>query len=114
MNRRVLVFWSLIMTLAIAAVAAVTQTPATSNHAAIEKQIVANERAINEAIARVDMKGFHAYIAPDAIAIDPTGISKVNTPDFDKMMASAKMQSWSIDGSQFYWVGDNTVVHMYR
>jgi hypothetical protein len=109
MNRGILVFSLMFM-----AVSALAQTPAASSHAAIEKQIIANERAINDAFAKSDMKAFHANIAPDAVGIDPTGISKVSGPDFDKMLQATKIQSWNIDGSQFYWIGDNTVVHMYR
>jgi hypothetical protein len=77
------------------------QTPAASSHAAVEKQIVALERAINEAVAKGDMKAFHANIAADAIGIDPSGINKVNAPDFDKMLLASKIQSWNLDGSQF-------------
>ena len=50
------------------------QTPAASSHAAIEKQIVTLERAINDAVAKGDMKAFHANIAADAIGIDPSPI----------------------------------------
>jgi len=113
MNYRVLVFSALVMLAAIVAVPPLAQAQA-ANHAAIEKQIVANERAINEAFAKGDMKAFHAMVAPDAVSIDMGGITKVNTPDFDKMMLSVKTQSWNIDSSQFYWVGDTTVVHMYK
>ena len=113
MSRSVLVLSKLIA-LGGMAVAALAQTPAASSHAAVEKQIVASERAINEAIAKGDMKAFHSNIASDAVGVDPTGIMKVNAPDFDKMLLGTKIQSWNIDGSQFYWIGDATVVHMYR
>jgi hypothetical protein len=99
---------------ALAAAPALAQTPAAS-HAAIEKQIVANERAINDAFAKGDVKAFHAgNVAPDAIGIDPTGINKINTPEMDKMITSTKISTWNIDGSQFQWIGDTTVVHLYR
>src|SRR5438067_1662013 len=99
MSRKVFVLCALVAGIAVAALA---QTPA-SSHAAVEKQIVASERAINDAIAKGDMKTFHANLAPDAVGIDPTGIMKVNAPEFDKMLLSSKIQSWNIDGSQFYW-----------
>jgi hypothetical protein len=115
MNRRILGFSTLVMLAGVAvASAAAAQTPPASSHAAIEKQIVANERAINDAFAKGDLKAFHANIAPDAVGIDPSGINKVNTPDFDKMLGATKILSWNIDGSQFYWIGDASVVHMYR
>src|SRR5262245_59221871 len=90
------------------------QAPATSNRATIEKQIVANERAINDAVAKGDTKTFHANLAPDAIGVDSGGVTRVNAPNFDDMMKAAKIQSWDMDGSQFYWVDDSTVVHIYR
>ena len=111
---RILAVSLLAVLLAMTAVPALVQAQAGGGHAAIEKQIIANERAINDAIAKGDMKTFHANIASDAVGIDPGGISKVNAPDFDKMLLASKIQSWNIDGSQFYWIGDTTVVHMYR
>ena len=110
---RLLVFSAILALSIIAATPVWSQTPAAS-HAAIEKQIVTMERAINDAIAKGDMKAFHASLAPDAVGVDGGGVTKVNSPDFDKMMQTAKIQSWNLDNSQFYWVDDNTVVHMYR
>ena len=112
MNRKLLISCPFVVAVVMAA-ALWAQTPAAS-HAAIEKQVVTLERAINEAIAKGDMKAFHANVAPDAIGVDPTGINKVNTPDFDKMLLTSKIQSWNLDGSQFYWINDAAVVHMYR
>ena len=114
MNRRTFVICLLGMLATMTAVSAPAQTPASSNHAAIEKQIVAIERAVNDAFAKGDLKAFHSNIASDAVTIDPTGISKVTTPEFDKMMSSIKIQTWNIDGSQFYWISDTTVLHLYR
>jgi len=84
-----------------------------ANHAAVEKQIVAAERAINEAVAKNDTKTFHASVAMDALSVDSSGIMKTDA-GFDKMMATIKMQSWNLDMSQFYWVNDTTVMHLYR
>src|SRR5215831_9742558 len=113
MTRRVLVC-SLVLGV-MTTVAAYSQAPGAANRAAIEKQIVANERAINDAVAKGDdMKTFHSVVAADAAGVDTGGITRVNSPDFDKMMQQAKIQSWNLDGSQFYWVNDNTVIHMYR
>jgi hypothetical protein len=116
MNRGTLAFKLVLALMLITSVPvlALAQAPAASNRAAAEKQIIADERAINEAVAKGDMKAFHANIAADAVGVDPGGISKVNAPDFDKMLLATKIQSWNIDGSQFYWVNDNTVMHMYR
>ena len=113
MNRKLAIVCSLLVPM-VMAVVLFAQTPTASSHAAVEKQIVTMERAINEAVAKGDMKAFHANIAADAVGVDPTGIAKVNGPDFDKMILATKIQSWNIDGSQFYWINDASVVHMYR
>jgi hypothetical protein len=113
MNRKLLLACPLVLLVIIAA-QLWAQTPAASSHAAIEKQIVALERAINEAFAKGDTKAFHANIAPDAIGVDPSGINKVSGPEFDKMLLATKVQSWNMDGSQFYWLNDTSVVHMYH
>jgi hypothetical protein len=113
MKRKLLIAFPLLV-LVVMAAALWAQTPAASSHAAVEKQIVALERGINEAVAKGDMKAFHANISADAIGVDPSGINKVNAPDFDKMLLASKIQNWNLDGSQFYWISDTSVVHMYR
>jgi hypothetical protein len=112
MAKRVLVLlFTLTLTLARIASA---QAPAAANHAAVEKQLIANERTINEAIAKGDMKGFNALVASDAVSMDSGGIMKTSDPNFEKMVKEMKLTSWNIEGSQFYWINDNTVVHMYK
>src|SRR5262245_23465085 len=90
--------------IAVACVAAASvgaaQAPTASNRAAIEKQIVAAERAVNEAVAKGDMKTFHANVAADGIDFEGNGATKINSPDFDKMITSSKIESWNIDNSQ--------------
>src|SRR6185436_18369689 len=109
MNRKVLIVTLVSALMMLGAVRGFSQ----ANRAAVEKQIVAAERAINEAFAKNDAKGFHANLAPDAIAVDSSGVMKVDA-EFDKMLQAVKTQSWNLDMSQFYWVNDTTVVHIYR
>jgi hypothetical protein len=113
MKARLLVCLFMLALIAPAAGSALAQATTAGNRAASEKQIVAAERAINEAIAKGDMKTFHTHVAPDAVGIDTGGIMKIDA-EFDKMMQQVKIQTWSIDNSQFYWVNDTTVLHMYR
>lgn len=82
------------------------------NRAAIEKQIVTMENAVNDAFAKNDVKGFRAHVADDAWGIDPTGVMSV--ADYVKMMGGVKIKSWKIDNSRFAWVNNDTVVHIYR
>ena len=82
-------------------------------HAAIEKQIVANETAINAAIQKGDLAAFQKLVPGDAWAIDPTGVS--TGADFAKIMSEFKVEpGWKIDGSRFMWINDTTVLHVYR
>lgn len=80
--------------------------------AAIEKQLIANERAINSAFAKNDVKAFHQYADPQGFGIDMTGIASV--AEMDKMMPLLKIASWSIDNERVLWVDANTAVLMYR
>jgi hypothetical protein len=113
MNRRILVL-TCILAFTLISLPAFSQTTGASSHAAIEKQLLANERAVNDAVAKNDMKAFHALVSSDAIGVDSGGITKINNPEFDKMMAQAKIQSWNIDSTQFQWIDDSTVVMMYK
>jgi hypothetical protein len=112
MRKRVLALVLFTVTLTLVAVVS-AQAPA-ANRAAIEKQIVANERTINESVAKGDMKGFNALVASDAISMDSGGIMKTGDPNFEKMVKEIKITSWNIEGSQFLWINDNTVVHIYK
>jgi hypothetical protein len=111
MNPRPRILALFLMLLATTAGFMFSQT-AGSNHAAIERQIIANERAILDAAGKGDVKTFHSMVPPDAVVVAPSGPIKVNSPEFDKMLT--KIQTWNIDGSQFYWIGEATVVHMFR
>jgi hypothetical protein len=85
-----------------------------ASHAAVEKQIVSMERALNDAFGKHDMAPFRANLAPEAMQIDGNGIAKVLTPEFEQSMKGVSVQSWTLDSSRFMWVDDNTVLHLYR
>ena len=104
----------LLFVLIVVLVAAISVRGQSSNRANAEKQIVSLERALNDAFAKRDVGPFKANLAPDAVQIDGAGIAKVTPPELEKMMKQVSIQSWAIDGSQFYWVDDNTVLHLYR
>jgi len=112
MKNRVLAL--VVFTLMLTLVAVVFAQAPAANRSAIEKQILTNERAISDAFAKGDMKAFNGLVASDAVSVDNSGIMKTGDPNFEKMMKDMKLQSWNIDGSQFYWINDNSVVHMYK
>jgi uncharacterized protein DUF4440 len=94
------------------AIAAGKQAAPAADRAAIEKQLIANERTINEAVAKNDMKTFNTHVDAQGYGIDPTGIMKV--ADMTPMFAQMKITSWNLDQSKIVWVDNNTAVHMYR
>jgi hypothetical protein len=86
------------------------QTP---NKAAVEKAIIANEQAVNEAVAKRDLAGFKKHVASDAWSVDPGGSMAV--AEFEKNFSQIKVEpGWKIDSSKVLWVGDNAAVHIFR
>jgi hypothetical protein len=83
----------------------------------VEKQIVANEKAIIDAILKNDPKTFHSYGVPDGGAgLGDHGPNKAE--DFDKIMSQMKVDCTfakvELAESTFYWFNDITVVHMFK
>ncbi len=83
---------------------------------AVEKQIVANENAVVDAIVKNDPKTFHSYVLPDSFAMASPGI--IAMAEFDNVMkaqaAACKVTKFDFPESRLYWVDDTTVVHMYK
>jgi hypothetical protein len=82
-----------------------------------EKTIIANERAVNEAVAKGNAAGFKQHVAPDGWSLDGmTGRMAVADflKDFDKMTKEMKLTSWDITDSKVQWVDANTAVHTYK
>ena len=82
------------------------------DRAAVQTQVIAAEKAVNDAVMKNDMKTFHSYVAADGLGIDGMGITKV--PDYDKMFADLKIASQAISDSQFVWLDDANVVHVFK
>ena len=82
----------------------------------MEKQIVANEKAIVDAVVKNDPKTFHSYILADSFAMANQGIIAV--ADFDPVMKQqaidSKVTKFDFPESRFYWINDATVVHMFK
>jgi hypothetical protein len=91
------------------ATGSIAQTPA--SRTAIQNQIITGEKAIMDAIGKNDPKGFHAYVA-DGLVVTPYGVAR--TADFDQMIGQCKYTRWGLSGSQFTWINDTTVVHVYK
>jgi hypothetical protein len=87
-----------------------------TDRAAVQKQILANEKAIVDAVLKNDSKTFHSYILADSFAMASQGIIAV--ADFDPVMkqqaADCKITKFEFPESKFYWINDTTVVHMFK
>jgi hypothetical protein len=92
-------------------------TAVRAQDAAAEKAIIANERAINDAVAKGNLAGFTQYVATDGWAIDPAsgrGPIADFVKGFDAMVKDTKMSSWDISDDKVQWVDANTAVHTYK
>jgi ketosteroid isomerase-like protein len=98
-----------VLVLAMLAAPAGAQAPTT---AAIEKQLVANERAINEAVAKNDMKAFRALVAREAWSVDGTGVMPV--AEFEKMLSAFKVTAWKIENPQVQWLSPDIALVTYK
>jgi hypothetical protein len=91
--------------------------PTDVTRAAAQQQIVANEKAVIDAIVmKNDPKTFHSHVLQDGYALGDAGPMKV--ADFDKTIAQmatdCKIAKWSMSDSTFYWLNPTTVVHMFK
>ncbi len=82
-----------------------------------EKMLVANERAINDAVAKGDVAAFTKYVAADGWSVDGTA-GRMSVPDFLKgfaeMTSGLKITSSDITDSMVQWVDATTAVHSYK
>jgi hypothetical protein len=95
-------------------------TPARSacaQDAQAEKTIIANERAINEAVVKGNLAGFKEHVAADGWSVEgQMGRAPVSEfmKQFDAMSKDMKMSSWDITESKVQWVDANTAIHSYK
>jgi ketosteroid isomerase-like protein len=98
------------LTLVLLAAPAAAQTAGT---AAIDRQLVANERAINDAFAKGDLKAFQALIIKDGMGIDPM-MGVVGVSEMEKMIGQVKLTKWNIDMTHVFWLSPDVAMVMYR
>lgn len=83
-----------------------------ANRAALEKQLLANERAVNTAFATNDTKTFTSMVSPEGIGVDGGGVMKV--ADFMKMMGEVKVESWDMTDGRVTWLSPDVALVTYR
>lgn len=76
------------------------------------KAIEANERAINAAVQKGDVKAFQALVGEDAVAVDGNGPMPVS--EFVKMFNQIKLTKFAIDQVKVQFLNDSTAVITYR
>jgi len=90
---------------------------ARAQDAEAEKTIIANERAINEAVAKGNVAGFKQHVAADGWSVDGM-MGRVAVADFlkvfDQVTKEQKLSSWDITDSKVQWVDANTAIHTYK
>lgn len=78
----------------------------------LDKALIANERKINEAVAKGDKATFSALVLPTAWMADGNGFMK--TSDFLAGFADIKLSSWAIGDEKVSWVDNNTAIVTYK
>ena len=82
------------------------------NNEATERQLITNERMINEAVNKKDLKMFHAMVDPTGIGVDAVGFTKVS--DMDKMFQQMNITESRIDQERVIWLSPDVAVVAYR
>jgi hypothetical protein len=82
------------------------------DRAAIEPQILANERAINEAVATSSVEKFKSLVDERGFGIDPTGVMSIG--DYEKMVSAIKVESWEMSDQRYLWLSDDAVLIAYK
>jgi len=81
---------------------------AAQTQTALDRALIANERKINEAVAKGDKTAFSALVAPNAWSIDSAGLMKVS--DFAAALDQLKIQTWKLTDEKVSWVDANTAI----
>jgi hypothetical protein len=88
-----------------------------AGHAEAEKALVANERAVMDAVAKGNAAAFKEHVAADSWAVDPMS-GRMSTADFlagfDKMTKEMKLTSWDLSDVKTYWADPNVAVVTYQ
>jgi hypothetical protein len=98
--------------LVVLAVAFLVPNVATAQNAALAKQIEANERAVQDAVAKGDAAAFNKLVAADGMSLEGSGPMPVS--EFVKMLPQVKVASWAIDQVKVTPINDTTAVITYR
>ena len=100
------------LAIAVGSAAPVHAQPAPTNRAAIEKDLIAKERAALDAFAKVDLKRYFQVTGWEGIIMDPVGA--IRATETSNLMATTRIESFSVDDPQVQWLSDDAAVVTYR
>ena len=78
----------------------------------LDKALIANEKKINEAVAKGDKASFSALVSPTSISADANGFAKGS--DMAAMLEHAKIESWAVSDEKVTWIDPNTAIVTYK
>lgn len=78
----------------------------------LDKALIANERKINDAVAKGDKAMFVSLVSPNAWSADGGGFMKIS--DFVAAFDQVKVTSWSISDEKVNWIDGNNAVVTYK
>jgi ketosteroid isomerase-like protein len=79
-----------------------------AGQSALDATLIANERKVNEAVAKGDKAAFTAFVAADAMSADGNGFMKVS--DFVAAFDQVKVKSWKLTDEKVWWVDPTTAI----
>lgn len=108
---------TIVLVAAAVALGAVGSAPLLAQDAQAEKTIIANERAVNEAVVKGDVAAFKQHVAVDGWSLDGMmGRMAVAefVKNFEAMTSDMKLSSWDLSDSRVQWVDANTAIHTFK
>ncbi len=87
------------------------QAGATDPRETAEKTIIANERALYEAVARADKPAFQALVAPEGVWTTSTGF--VPTRLLGDALGTFHLKTWKLENLRVTWLDENSALVLY-
>ena len=98
------------MLLALAVTDAQQKTAATPNDT-IQKTLVANERALYDAVAKADRVAFESLVLPEGVWTTPLGFTPMNL--LADALGNFHIPKWGIENPHVIWSDDNSALLLY-
>ena len=88
------------------------QAPTMSTANTLDKALIANERKMNDAVAKGDKATFQSLVSPNAWSADGSGFMKVS--DFIAVFDQVKVSNWSMSDEKVSWLDGNNAIVAYK